>query len=57
MFDLRFFIVQTTPILDQIRINSKTGQIYLTYPLNSTILTDYDRQVSYNFSKILITII
>lgn len=57
MFDLRFFIVQTTPILDQVRINSKTGQVYLTYPLNSTILTDYDRQVSYNFSKILITII
>jgi hypothetical protein len=42
-YKLKFDLIQSVPSLDQIRVNNETGQVYLTYPLNTAILTNYDR--------------
>ena len=42
-YKLKFDLIQSVPSLDQIRVNNETGQVYLTYPLNTEVLTNYDR--------------
>lgn len=38
--------MQTIPVLDEVKIDRKSGQVYLSEPLNSTIMNEYDRYVT-----------
>lgn len=42
-YNLKYQMIQSEPNLEQLQMNSVSGQVYLIKPLNSSILTNYDR--------------
>lgn len=43
IYPLKHFLLQSVPSLKQLNIDAVTGQIYLSSPLNSTIMSEYDK--------------